>query len=165
MKTPAPHLTTQRLLLREITREDTDNIVAWRSDPQVYRYFISAHALKEEEHLAWYMQRYLFDEKRYDFMACCMETNTPIGVFGVKWWQDTPEIVEISYLVAPRAKRKGYAREAVAALLDWTVEYWHSRKAIAEIHRDNIASIRLVESMGFLQTRQDGRFIVYERLL
>ena len=50
---------TKRLILREIESGDAETIVRWRSDPKVYQYFRSPHALTMEEHLAWFENGYL----------------------------------------------------------------------------------------------------------
>lgn len=165
MKIPAPELNTDRLCLRPITLADADRIVLWRSSPEVYNYCLSAHVITMEEHINWFTGSYVKDESRYDFMAIDINTQQPIGVFGVKGIDGATDGVEVSYLVAPEAQGRGYAREATQCLINWTKEFWNSEKAVALIHQENAASRRLVEKMQFSQVGQEGMFVIYERLI
>ena len=45
---------SERLSFRSITVEDTREIVKWRSDPDIIRYFKNPRPLTIEEHLKWY---------------------------------------------------------------------------------------------------------------
>lgn len=159
-KQPAPTLHTARLTLREIGPQDTARLVAWRSDPSVYRYFLSPHALTAAEHNAWYAGRYLHNPDRYDWLAFAGEL--PVGVFGLV---RRGEEAEVNYLLAPEARRHGYAAEAVTALLDWARLYWQARQALAEIHRDNQPSRRFAAALGFAAEDTGGDFLIYRRAL
>ena len=64
-----PVLQTARLIMRGITEEDTRAIITLRSDPNVYKYFVSPHQITEEEHLSWFKNNYIFNEDRLDWIA------------------------------------------------------------------------------------------------
>ena len=64
-----------------------------------------------------------------------------------------PEAVEIGYTVFSDFRRKGYATEAVRALIGWTREQGVER-IIASIEPDNAPSLALVRRFGF---REVGR--------
>nr|WP_281422803.1 GNAT family protein [Sphingomonas yunnanensis] len=61
-------------------------------------------------------------------------------------------VVEIGYLLVPAAQGRGYAREAVGAVIDrlFTEGY---RRVFADTDPDNAGSNRLLESLGF---RREG---------
>ncbi|WP_233355698.1 GNAT family N-acetyltransferase [Henriciella litoralis] len=56
---------------------------------------------------------------------------------------------EIGVILHPSARRRGLARQATAEALDITFERDGARRIFADIDPDNIASIRLFESLGF----------------
>lgn len=60
-----------------------------------------------------------------------------------------PETAHIAYVVTKANWRKGYAKEAVSALLDLVFTNYQIQKAIAEMDTRNEASIGLVRSLGF----------------
>lgn len=156
---------SKRLSYVEITEKDTPLIVKWRGDPDVYRFFLNPHKISEQEHLEWFRHRYLNDNNRVDFMVTITESKEAIGVFGVKRADDMSRVVEISYLLKRESRGKGYATEAILQIIQWAVEYWKSNRVIAEIHKDNEASIRLVQNLGFKKRDSHEGFVVYERML
>lgn len=160
-----PYLETERLLLRGIKEEDTDWIVTWRANRQVYQYFLSPHALTREEHLQWFRSRYLLNDNRFDWLVIEKETNRPIGVFGINKSSKNISEVEINYLLAPEAQGKGYAREGVEVMIEWVKSKLECKSAIAEVHCENIPSITFIEKMEFIKEKQQGNFYQYKRVL
>lgn len=154
-------LNTSRLYLREIEEKDTDEIVKWRSNPNVYRFFLDPHPLDKEKHLEWYYNRYLVDLNRYDFMACLKDNKKAIGVFGIKRQADNSSVAEISYILAPEEQGKGFASEAVVALTNFVKSSWKCSKVIAEIHCKNYQSIRFINNLGYKFLHKDGEFEIY----
>lgn len=148
---------TERLLLRGITEDDAAEIVEWRTDPAVYKYFKNPHKITIEEHLKWYYESYLFDDTRFDWLCTEKDTGEKIGVFGLI---RKGNIAEVNYLLSPSAQHKGYAAEGIQRLIQFSVEVWDIHQIIAEIHKDNKASIALVERLGFSR-KSDGEFVVY----
>ena len=163
MKVTAPKLETERLLLCDMEEKDAANVVKWRSNPEVYCYFLAQHPLLEEEHLNWYNTSYVYNSDRYDWVARKKEDNQSIGVFGVKRESEQSLVTEVSYILAPEHQGKGYASEAVLRTIQFAKECWNSERVIAEIHVKNKASIELVKRLGFTYASCDGDFCVYER--
>lgn len=160
-----PQLLTERLFLNEITEMDTPFLVAWRSDPEIYRYFLTPRPLKPEEHLAWFWETYLPDENCCQWMAAEKDSGTPIGVFGIKKNAFDRKVGNISYLLDPQAQGKGYAAEAVECILNFALETGFCNCAAAEIHIENQASLRFAENLGFTYTGRTGDFAFYKRRL
>ena len=150
---------TERLRLRGIDETDAPLIVSWRGDPAVYRYFKNPRKITEEEHLRWYRERYLPDEAREDRM-CLTKDGERIGVFGLIREGDS---AEVSYLLAPEARGKGYAAEAVNGLLRYAKETWRVCRVTAEIHKDNGPSLALARRLGFTPAGETGDFIIFEK--
>ena len=157
-----PVFQTARLTLRGIAEEDTHAIVVLRSDPNVYKYFVSPHRITEEEHLKWYKNSYLFNENRIDWIAYDT-TKSTIGVFGVKKKTRDSKEAEVSYILSPQQYGKGYASEAVNRLIQFCKEEWQCIFVTAEIHEDNGDSIHFAEKLGFICERQEGLFVHYKK--
>ena len=155
---------TKRLKLRNICEEDTDYIVKWRSDEKVYRYFLSPHPINVDEHLNWYKNKYVMDVNRIDWMAVDNE-DEPVGVFGVKKDSSNDDTAEISYIVSPQERGKGYAEEAIGALLYFLESEWNCKYAIAEIHEENKASIHFAAKLGFQLYKKNKNFLLYRKQL
>ena len=150
---------TSRLLLRGIDETDADAIVKWRSVPEVYQYFKSPHQITKEEHLNWYHKRYLFNDRRFDWMCLEKDSNERIGVFGLS--KESDDVAEVNYLLAPEAQHKGFAKEAVEELVRYAAIQWGTSKVIAEIHDNNSPSIQLAQRLGFHAESKEGPFTIY----
>lgn len=157
-----PPLKTKRLILQGITSEDADRIVRWRSDRSVYRYFQAPHKLSKEEHMAWYENKYVTDDDRFQWVGIRKDTGEKIGVFGVKRDRIIRQEAEISYLLDKQSRRFGFAGEAVQRIMEWCMDHgMTSLKAM--VHEENEDSIRFIERMGFCKNGQSGCFILYRK--
>lgn len=97
------------------------------------------------------------------------DTKTMVGYVGLPPCESDPACGEIEYYVFRDHRRQGYAKEALAALLDrffsGALTGTPGRRAQAETHSDNDASRRLLERLGFtkeasgmrLSLDEDGR--------
>jgi len=59
--------------------------------------------------------------------------------------------VEIGYMVGGEHRRRGYAQEAVQALMAWATATHHITRFQASISPDNIPSLNLARKLGFVQ--------------
>ena len=152
-------LQTKRLILRGIREEDAPEIVKWRSDPEVYRYFKNPQKITIESHLNWYYHNYLLDESRFDWICVDKQTEKIIGVFGLNYNGNN---AEVNYLLVPEAQHKGYAQEAINCLISHARNY-NVKTIIAEIHKDNSPSIALAERMRFVYVKNNENFMIFSR--
>ena len=79
-------------------------------------------------------------------MAFLRGTDTPVGTFQAT----LPHQAEgsIAYIVFPAHWRKGYARELATSVVTHLFEAFGVPSLSAELDTRNIASLRLVESLG-----------------
>ncbi|MBC9933137.1 GNAT family N-acetyltransferase [Chitinophaga qingshengii] len=73
---------------------------------------------------------------------------------------------ELGYHIFAAHRRKGYAREAIQGMLDWATEYFHTRRFIVSIAPDNLPSLELARTLGFVKVDEamdetDGLEYVY----
>ena len=76
------------------------------------------------------------------------ESGATVGACAYKGPPDADGVVEIAYGVEPAYRRRGYAKEAAAALVDYATEAG-VRLVRAHTRPDNDASVRVLESCGF----------------
>jgi [ribosomal protein S5]-alanine N-acetyltransferase len=75
------------------------------------------------------------------------ETHTIIGDIGFKGKPDSEGTVEVGYGMAPAARNKGYATEAVNEIIQWAFSTDYVQKVVAECLTDNIPSIKVLEKV------------------
>jgi len=79
------------------------------------------------------------------------------GDIGFKGPPDEAGRIEMGYSVVPDRRRRGYAKEAARALIDWALSQPKVRVIVAGCHPDNVPSIRTLERVGFHRTGEaDG---------
>lgn len=139
---------SERLIYRGIRYEDSDLIVAWRSDPANYKNFFNQQPLTKKDHLCWF-EGYLTDPTRFDFMI--QEPNKKsVGTCSLS--NISGNSCEISYMIGDENCRgKGYAKEAVRALSEVAFEQLNVKEIIARILPHNEASIHVVLGSGYYE--------------
>jgi RimJ/RimL family protein N-acetyltransferase len=75
------------------------------------------------------------------------ETTTLVGIVG----GGTPKdgVLSIGYSVLPQYRRRGYATEAVGALIRWGLARTDVERIIADTYAELVASIGVLEKNGF----------------
>ena len=150
---------TKRLWIRNLTAPDVQDFHLYRSNPEVTRYqgfdvftleeaktFIEDHTGKEFGVPGEWVQ-YGIENRN---------TKKVIGDCAIKLDKNDTRLGEIGITISPNEQRKGYAKEALTAILNFLFsrEDFHRVTEIVDV--ENIASIQLLKSVG---CRQEGHFI------
>ncbi len=90
-----------------------------------------------------------------------------IGSIGFHGPPDPERRLEVGYSVDPTYRRRGYAIEAVRALLDWALRSHGIRRFIASVSPDNAPSLGLIGQLGFRRVGEqideiDGLEYIFE---
>lgn len=90
-----------------------------------------------------------------------------VGRAGFHGPPDAAGMVEVGYAVDPAFRRRGYAREALIALLKWAKDDASVVTVRATIRPDNIASRALIAQFGFVEVGEqwddeDGLETIFE---
>ena len=150
-----------RIVYRGINETDTNDLVKWRSDPEIIRFFRNPKPLLLHDHLDWFRNSYLKNNKRFDFIISDKFRAEKIGTVGVSDINYEKNSCEISFMVAEQNyRRKGLASEAIMSLMDRILEEGID-VFFAEIHKDNIASIRTVEKLGYMRSKETDDFLIF----
>jgi RimJ/RimL family protein N-acetyltransferase len=96
------------------------------------------------------------------------DIRTAVGRAGFHGPPDGAGMVEVGYAIDPAYRRQGYARAALAALLERAAREPAVSTVRASVRPDNVASRALVDAAGFVAVGQqwddeDGLETVYER--
>lgn len=151
-------LTTERLILRPITRGDATSIAPLLQDPRVM--YAWEHPFSDEEVREWMdktLARHAADNGLSHLLALEKETGRMVGAAGLlKDTVNSQPVHEISYMLHCQHWRQGYAREAAAALARHAFSDLGLSEVIFEIRPENTASLRVARALGALHT---GSFI------
>jgi RimJ/RimL family protein N-acetyltransferase len=98
------------------------------------------------------------DERFGVWVMIEQETNTVVGDVGFVGPPDENGAVEVGYSVVPERRRRGYATEAVRAIVMWVLDVPTVSAVVAACDADNVPSVRTLERIGFVRTGEaDGQ--------
>ena len=84
------------------------------------------------------------------------DTLEIIGDLGFKGIKHDDGTIDIGYGIIKEERRKGYAAEAVAALVDWAFSQTIVNQITARCAIDNSGSINLLKKLNFNETSRDS---------
>jgi len=148
----APVLTTARLVLRQIAAEDLDAHMALLNTPAVMQYLggVQPREVIAAKHEA---SRAGFASAGHGFMIMEeRDTGAMVGHCGLRRvahpFAPNPEDFEIGWLVREDRWRRGYALEAMRAVIDWGFGTFRAPRIVALTVASNVGSWRLMEKLG-----------------
>ena len=142
-------LKTERLLLREMNRDDYDALFAVLADADIMRHY--PYTFGEERIRAWIernMARYR--NNGFGLWAVCLKsTGEMIGDCGLTLQNiDGETLPEIGFHIRRDCQRKGYAKEAARAVRDWAFANTGYPALYSYCKSTNMPSYRTAESIG-----------------
>ena len=146
-----PTLETERLILREITKEDTEGIFACFSNDDVTRYYgqETLQNLKQAEDIIEFFRKNYHDNRGIRWAIERKEDKGIIGTIGFNAWLPKHKRAEIGYELHPNHWRKGYTSEAVLAVLTYGFDVMELTRIGAVVFKENEASQNLLTKIGF----------------
>ena len=88
-------------------------------------------------------------------------TNQVIGDGGYKGNPNPTGEVEIGYEIIESKRKKGYATEAINALIDWGITKPEIKCITAKCHENNIASQNLLQKLQFAWVDKEDETDIY----
>ncbi|MCP2679071.1 GNAT family N-acetyltransferase [Maricaulaceae bacterium NA33B04] len=150
----APPLTTERLVLRAARAEDFDNTVALWSDERVYRHIGGQPS--PPDHSWRRLQQFagLWVLIGYGYWIAETKAGEFVGQVGVADFKrdcsaDIAGVPETGWVLSPDHHGKGYATEAMGAILAWMDTHLDAPRSVCLIAPENAASIRVAEKLGY----------------
>ncbi|MCZ4695417.1 N-acetyltransferase [Ancylomarina euxinus] len=150
-------INAERLLLRRVCQEDAENIFKYRSDAVTNQYqgwipktlddahnFISKVAETIDEYNTW-----------FQLGIINKENGELIGDLGIHFFDIDKFQVEIGCTIEKKYQGKGFASEALNAIIKYLFTDLNKRRIICSIDPRNVNSIKMVEGLGF---RKEAHF-------
>lgn len=165
---PFKNLSSNRLLLRQITPADVNEMFALRSNPDVMKYLARplCNNLDEAMALINIIEQKLETNEGINWAITIKGSNTLIGFIGhyrIKWEHFRSEI---GYMLSPEFQGKGIVSEAVKLIVDYGFKEMKMHSLEAVIDPANTASARVLEKNDFIKEAHfkeneffEGKFI------
>jgi RimJ/RimL family protein N-acetyltransferase len=154
---PVYPIRSARLLLRPLTAADVDDLVEYRSIPEVCRYVPfgpqSAEDVIARINGVWRQETLDQEDDSITLGAELLDSGKVIGDLMVRWVSAEHSCGEIGYVFSPDYSGLGYAAEAAHAGLHMAFDDFGLHRVIARVDARNSASARLATRLGM---RQEG---------
>jgi RimJ/RimL family protein N-acetyltransferase len=150
---------TERLLLRPLTADDADAMLAYRAIPEVCRYVPFEPMTRADilERIAGVWAAELTDEGQSLTLGIeVAQTGQLAGDVLLFWRSRRDASGEIGYVLNPDLGGHGYATEAARALLRLGFEELGLHRIIVRVDERNEPSARLARRLGM---RQEARLV------
>lgn len=148
-----PILETDRLILRQLTLDDAEDVYAIRNDFEVTKYNIGAAYtnISQAEKLITGIQTDYDNQRAVRWGIALKDENIVMGITGFNYWNHVDNRASIGFDLAQQYWRKGIMREAVGRMLDFGFSEMRLHRIEADASIYNEASIGLLKSLGFQQ--------------
>ncbi len=147
MNNEFPTIKTDRLLLREITDLDLENIFNGLSNPNVIQHygisFDSLDATKEQ--MVWFA-----DKKQMWWAICSLDNNVFYGAGGLNDIDDKENKAEIGLWLLPDFWGKGIMKEALPLISDYGFEKIKLSRIEGFVETDNLNCKNAMSKLDFV---------------
>jgi len=135
------------LELRNIEPADINDLFEWRNHPDVRKNSFNTNAISYDEHKTWFREK-VKDQKCVMYMAYCAG-----GKIGLIRFEDGEERIKTSVMLNPDYWGKGFGSKLIRLATEKFVrENKPDKPIIAEIKKDNVASIKAFKKAGFKES-------------
>jgi RimJ/RimL family protein N-acetyltransferase len=152
MSEPDRHivLKTPRLVIRQFTADDADNLFSLNSDPEVMRYLgrPPSREFLRDEIIPFHLGVYQRFDRLGTWAAESAGTGEFLGWFHFRAEDGDITNIHLGYRLRRAAWEKGYATEGSAALINMGFTDLSVQRVFAHVMAANAASRRVLEKCG-----------------
>jgi len=150
---------TERLLLREYERADWAAVHRYASDPAVVRYMWWGPYSDEETRTfvgRTFAQRRCVPRVDLELAVTLRDGGALVGGCSLNLRRARDATWEVGYCFTPEVWGRGYATEAVTALVDHGFRRMQVRRVYGLVDPENLPSVRVLEHLAF---RYEGHLV------
>ena len=156
-----PTINGEKLSLRPITDADTADIVRWRNDPTVWRYFLFREPFTPEMHRAW-LKTKVETGKVIQYIIIEKESGKSVGSVYFRDIDEKNESAEYGIFIGESwARRRGLGTETARLFTAFGMDVLRLHRLSLKVLGSNSVARRSYEKAGF---QTEGVFRDYVKL-
>ena len=145
--------TGERVMLREVRQEDISGMRAWATDEAACEslgtFYVSPQTWEmTERSLSLFLNG---DASGANFVIAERETGRYLGQISVNMIDRIALHGELSIVMTPDSRGKGYAREGVSRMLKHAFDAMNLNRVHLKVYEDNPAAIACYTACGFVR--------------
>jgi ribosomal-protein-alanine N-acetyltransferase len=150
---------TERLIVRQFTREDLNKLIELRSDDEVIKY-LGGRRLQNPESITKRLDFYIDCYRRFGYGMCAMslkETGEMFGWSGLQPLEDSAD-TEVGYGMIKKFWGKGIGYECALAWLRYGFKKTDLKSIVAVASPENVGSWRIMEKLGMRREKTETHY-------
>lgn len=153
---------TEHLLIRETSEEDLSELLQIYQDEELLRFLPAMEDYESEYQKLLAYQKNIYGLLEFGVWTILhKESNAVIGKVGFELKEYEGEVLpDLGYAIAADYRRKGYAKEACLAAIDWMREHSGYKQISCRISEKNQASLALAKSLAFQKGRGEEVYLL-----
>lgn len=156
--TPFPILVTERLTLRELSMDDEQGVFALRSDSEINKYLERkpCETMEEAGHFIQKISEIVKKNESLYWAITLTENQSFVGTICLFGFADNERKCEVGYELLTDFQGRGIMSEAITEVIEYAFKILKIRAIEAFCHKDNKASIILLETFEFVPSSESG---------
>lgn len=136
------------LNIRLAKEEDCSLLWRWKNEEEARKSAFDSRFISYQEHQRWFLEKLNSANTKIFIISV---KNQPVGQVRLDMHDVQQTVVSIS--IASQARKKGYGSAALEKVCRYGFEQLQIIRYIANIKRDNSASIKTFKKVGFIESR------------
>lgn len=149
---------TKRLILRQFTESDADNLYQLDNDPEVMRHLNGGTPVSREVIINKILPLFLrYDDQHPGFGFWAVEHKDRghfLGWISFRPTENAPSEAALGFRFCKAAWGRGYATEGARAVINKGFTEMGVQRVVATTYQDNLASQRVMEKLGMTLVRR-----------
>jgi len=151
---------TERLILRPLILADAETAFKWTGDPEVAEYvsWLPHYSIDDViewlNEIEWKPDWSIAPCDNYIWGFALKETGELFGSGGLIWEEDW-QLYQVGYNIMKTHWNCGYTTEAMKSILEFTAVNLGIKKVAGGHAKENLASAKVIEKLGFVYDRDD----------
>lgn len=145
--------------MRDVSLSDMGQILSWRNTDACVRYSKSNSTISKSQHKDWFRDRIL--RNSHEPYLIFSLNNEDIGTVRFDSVESDPKIFITSIILNPEFYGRGCGSKILSISLNHMIQNFPKTNLVAEIHKENIASIKIFSQNGFDLVDNNNVFRVY----
>jgi ribosomal-protein-alanine N-acetyltransferase len=144
-------LETERLILRDLVKDDWQRVLEYQSDPLYLRYYEWTERTPEavQKFVGWLLDNEKQTPRiKFQLAVTLKSNNLLIGNCGIRMDDAKSRQADIGYELDPKYWNHGYATEAAQAIVDFGFSHFDLHRVWSWCVADNLGSARVLEKLG-----------------
>ena len=160
---PFPTLTTERLSLRQFIPGDENEIFIMRSDEEMNKYTGIEKAESIEDAISFIekINKLIGNNESVMWGITLKHESRLIGTICLWNIVSEEEQAETGYVLLPQFQGRGIMQEAIMKVIEYGFTAMKLQSIIADLHPDNISSVKLLERTGFVFESSSIDTVIY----